>query len=117
MGAVDGAALAVHRGQVGGVGPGSRWRAARIQELMGWIGLAFILYGFLKTHRPFVWVWKLSYSLYLWHWPLIVFGRMQADLLGYPSLIGSLLLPGHLERGLPHGLEMRSIPGSSSTGD
>ena len=33
---------------------------------------------------------KLSYSLYLWHWPLITFGKIQADLHGLPKLAGSL---------------------------
>ncbi len=32
---------------------------------------------------------KLSYSLYLWHWPLITFGKIQADLHGLPRLVGS----------------------------
>lgn len=33
---------------------------------------------------------KLSYSLYLWHWPIITFGKIQAGLYGYPKSIGAL---------------------------
>lgn len=34
---------------------------------------------------------KLSYSFYIWHWPLIILGRIQADLYGFPELAGSLI--------------------------
>ncbi|MDR1817415.1 MAG: acyltransferase [Puniceicoccales bacterium] len=39
--------------------------------------------------RPFVAVGKISYSLYLWHWPLIVLGRNRAHYADVPLLWGT----------------------------
>ena len=42
------------------------------------------------SNRWMVRVGKLSYSLYLWHWPLITLGKILADQHGYPRLAGTL---------------------------
>ena len=45
----------------------------------------------LLSSRFMVGTGKLSYSLYLWHWPLIVIGKMQADIYGFHQLTGTLI--------------------------
>jgi peptidoglycan/LPS O-acetylase OafA/YrhL len=59
-------------------------------------------------------VGQCSYSLYLWHWPLITFGKMQAGFWGFPLLWGAVagglaalplawLAYRHIELPLRHG--------------
>ena len=44
--------------------------------LVIWFGDQRSRVGQLLTNRPTVFIGELSYSLYLWHWPLIVFATM-----------------------------------------
>jgi hypothetical protein len=38
-----------------------------------------------------VWIGKVSYSLYLWHWPFITLGKFQANLFGFPQDAGAVV--------------------------
>ena len=43
------------------------------------------------SRPPMVLIGKLSYSIYLWHWPFIVLGKSYANLTGRSSQTGALL--------------------------
>lgn len=45
--------------------------------------------GLLLDRRPMQYVGRISYSVYLWHWPVIIFAEM---LWGHPGLPGGLAL-------------------------
>ncbi len=44
----------------------------------------------LLSERFMVETGRASYSLYLWHWPLITIGKIQADLHGLPQFAGAV---------------------------
>ena len=42
--------------------------------------------GRVLSFRPLVWIGLISYSLYLWHWPIIVYARMWFGSFGWPQM-------------------------------
>src|SRR3984893_7680373 len=49
--------------------------------------------GRILSLRPFVWTGLISYSLYLWHWPILVFGRLILNReLNFPERVSLVLL-------------------------
>jgi len=52
----------------------------------------YTLIGRTLSLRPVVWVGLISYSLYLWHWPVLVFARIQAPSELSPLMLAALLV-------------------------
>jgi peptidoglycan/LPS O-acetylase OafA/YrhL len=49
--------------------------------------------GRMLSLRPLIWTGRISYSLYLWHWPILVFGRLILNHeLDFPERISLVLL-------------------------
>jgi peptidoglycan/LPS O-acetylase OafA/YrhL len=91
------------------------------------IGTALVIYAGMSTHRsllqrglstaPAVAVGNLSYSLYLWHWPLIVFATVGwSDSLGYltVAVILSVVLSWLSYRFIEQPLRHRPTPTRAS---
>ena len=45
----------------------------------------------MLSYMPLVIIGELSYSIYLWHWPLITFGKSMAIFYGQPQIYGSIV--------------------------
>lgn len=50
--------------------------AATLGLLVGGLGTSASLVNRLLAFKPLVWLGDISYSWYLWHWPLIVYARV-----------------------------------------
>jgi peptidoglycan/LPS O-acetylase OafA/YrhL len=73
----------------------------------GWLNQTFL------ARRPMVFVGKLSYSLYLWHWPVLVFAKILSPDEHFKYLNGACLaLSGFLALGTYYCCErpIRQIP-------
>jgi peptidoglycan/LPS O-acetylase OafA/YrhL len=73
----------------------------------------------LLARRPMVWVGKLSYSLYLWHWPVLVLATLLFAEQHFRYLAAAcLVLSGLLAWGTYHWVErpVRQIPVNAANG-
>ncbi len=63
--------------------------------------------GSFLGSAPMTWVGRISYSLYLWHWPVIVFGRYVTEKnFGWEWMVGAVLLSFVLAYGSWRFIEM-----------
>ena len=81
------------------------WRGAPFNALMGW--------------APVTYVGRLSYPIYLWHWPIFVAAKGEGQLTGWVALlavlgsVGAAALPYHAIEGPVR--RWRPVAGSAST--
>ena len=68
----------------------SRWHPVVVMATAALIALPLGPVQRLLASRPFIWIGKISYSLYLWHWPLWVFWNFDSEV--PPSYADSLLI-------------------------
>ena len=57
----------------------SRWHAVVVAATAALVALPLGPVHSLLASRPLVWIGKISYSLYLWHWPLWVFWTFRSE--------------------------------------
>lgn len=78
--ALSGLGLAAIAASLWGLGPATPFPG--LWALLPCLGTAAMLVASqgaanrLISNRPMTWVGDMSYSLYLWHWPLLVYGHM-----------------------------------------
>jgi peptidoglycan/LPS O-acetylase OafA/YrhL len=87
--------------------------------LAGGEGSGATLLGRVLSSRPLVWIGRVSYPWYLWHWPLMVLGGMLAPgigvrgrlLWGIAGLVVAVITRRYVERPLNNHLMPRVFAG------